>query len=133
MKFLKFPVQIIYVPPNLTPSERKVLRELKNDKDLIINKADKGSTIVVQNRTDYINAALEYLYDPNTYMELDGDPTRIICSEIDLLLKDFHKKGLLDKNMVHFCSPPIKARPARLYFLKNTQKSYKNPTYCFLL
>ena len=111
-------------PPNLTPSERKALRELKNDKDLIINKADKGSTIVVQNRTDYINAALEHLNDPNTYMELDGDPTRIICSEIDLLLKDFHKKGLLDKDMVDFCSPPKKARPARLYFLK---KIHKNP------
>ena len=50
-------------------------------------------------------------------MELDGDPTRIICSEIDLLLKDFHKKGLLDKSMVDFCSPPKKARLARLNFL----------------
>ena len=77
--------------------------------NLIINKADKGSTIVIQNRTDYINAALEHLNDPNTYMELDGDPTRIICSEIDLLLKDFHKKGLLDKDMVDFCSPPPKS------------------------
>ena len=44
-------------PPNLTPSERKALRELKHDKDLVINKADKGSTIVVQNRTDYISTA----------------------------------------------------------------------------
>ena len=50
-------------------------------------------------------------------------PTRIICSEIDLLLKDFHKKGLLDKDMVDFCSPPKKAGPARLYFLKKIQKN----------
>ena len=63
------------LPPNLTPSERKAVWEVKNDKDLIINKADKGSTIVVQNRTDYTNAALEHLNDPNIYIELDGDPT----------------------------------------------------------
>ena len=55
-------------------------------------------------------------------MELDGDPTRIICSKIDLLLKDFHEKGLNDKNMVDFCSPLKKARPARPYFLKKCTK-----------
>ena len=110
--------------PNLTPSERKALWELKLDTDLIINKADKGSTIVVQNRTDYISTALEHLNDPNTYVVLDGDPTRIICSDIDFLLRDFHNKGLLNKNMVDFCSPPKKAHPARLYFFK---KIHKNP------
>ena len=45
-------------PPNLTLSELKALRELKLDKDLTINKADKGSTLVVQNRTDYISTSL---------------------------------------------------------------------------
>ena len=57
-------------------------------------------------------------------MVLDGDPTRIICSDIDFLLRDFHNKRLLNKNMVDFCSPPKKAHPARLYFLK---KIHKNP------
>ena len=52
--------------------ERKALRELKCNTDLVINEADKGSTIVVQNRTDYIKDALEHLNDPNTYKELDG-------------------------------------------------------------
>ena len=56
------------LPPNLSRRERKALLELKCDKDLVINKADKGSTIVVQNRTDYIKTALEHLNDPVTYM-----------------------------------------------------------------
>ena len=112
------------LPPNLSRSERKALRELKCDKDLIINKADKGSTIVVQNRTDYIKAALEHLNDPVTYAVLDGDPTSAICSGIDSSLQDFYNKGLLDKDMVAFCSPSKKAHPARLYLLK---KIHKNP------
>ena len=112
------------LPPNLSRSEHKALRELKCDKDLIINKADKGSTIVVQNRTDYIKAALEHLNDPVTCTVLDGDPTSAICSGIDSSLQDFYNKGLLDKNMVAFCSPTKKAHPARLYLLK---KIHKNP------
>ena len=94
------------LPPNLSRSECKALRELKCDKDLIINKADKGSTIVAQHRTDYIKAALEHLNDPITYTVLDGDPTLAIYSGIDILLQDFYNKGLLDKDTVAFCSPP---------------------------
>ena len=112
------------LPHNLSRSELKALRELKCDKDLIINKADKGSTIVVQHRADYIKAALEHLNDPDTYRVLDGDPTNSICSGIDYLLRNLYNKGLLNKNMIAFCSPPKKARPARLYFLK---KIHKNP------
>ena len=63
------------IPHNLPRNERKALRELICDKDLVINKADKGSTIVVQNRADYIRTALEHLKDPITYRKLDGDPT----------------------------------------------------------
>ena len=33
------------IPHNLSLKERKALRELKNDTDLIINKADEGSSI----------------------------------------------------------------------------------------
>jgi len=57
-------------PHNLSPGERKVLRELKCNTDLIIFKADKGSTIVVQNRANYIKDASEHLNDPDTYKAL---------------------------------------------------------------
>ena len=109
---------------NLSRNERRALRELICDNDLVINKADKGSTIVVQNRADYIQTASEHLNDPVTYRKLDGDPTSCICTNIDFLLKDLLSKGLLDKDTVDFCSPPVKTRPARLYFLK---KIHKNP------
>ena len=114
----------VNIPHNLSQKERKALRELICDKDLIINKADKGSTIVVQNRADYIHTALEHLDDPVTYRKLDGNPTRCICANINFLLQDFLKKGLLNKDTVDFCSPPKKVRPARLYLLK---KLHKNP------
>ena len=108
------------VPHNLSLSERKALRELKCNPDLVINKADKGSTIVVQDKNDYIRNSLEHLNDPHTYRVLDGNPTSNICTGINFLLLDFYKKG---KDMVAFCSPPKTVRPARLYFLKKIHKT----------
>ena len=112
------------IPPNLSRGERKALQEIICDKDLIINKADKGSTIVVQNRADYIKTALEQLNDPITYRLLDGNPTSCICANIVFLLQDFLKKGLLNKETVAYYSPPKMARSARLYMFK---KLHKNP------
>ena len=122
------------IPHNLSLEEQKALRELKNDTDLIINKADKGSTIVVQNRADYIRDALEHLDYPIRYKELDGDPTRSICRGLNKFLIRLYKKGLLKKKQVDFCSPPEKARLVRLYFLKKIHKSpTENWTYSILL
>ena len=108
---------------SLSRNERRALWELICDEDLVINKANKGFTIVVQNRADYIQTALEHLNDPATFRKLDGDPTNCICKKIVFLLKDLLSKGLLEKDTVDFCSPPKKTRPARLYFLKKIHKT----------
>ena len=42
---------------NLTSKERQALYDLKNDKNIVIKGADKGSTVVVWNRQDYIKKA----------------------------------------------------------------------------
>ena len=39
---------------NLSPGDRKALFELSHDKNIIIKKADKSSSIVIMNRSDYI-------------------------------------------------------------------------------
>ena len=75
------------LPPNLSKRERKAIHEFKIGKDLVINKADKGSTIVVQNRTDYIKTALEHLNDPVIYMVLDDDPTQLSVLALTTYLK----------------------------------------------
>ena len=86
------------IPYNLSKEERKALMELKGFTDLVINKADKGSTIVVQNRTDYTKDAYEHLNNPNTYKKLMETPPSIyICHGIIQLLNKFYLEGLLNK------------------------------------
>ena len=118
------------IPSNLSRGERKALQEIICDKDLIVNKADKGSTIVVQNRTDYIITALEQLNDPITYRLLDGNPTSCICANIVFLLQDFLKKGLLNKETVAYCSPP---KMATRFPLFNPQHAIPFSTFQFPL
>ena len=46
-----------YNPPskqNLSPNEFKALRLLKQDNTIVIKPADKGTTVVVMNRRDYL-------------------------------------------------------------------------------
>ena len=43
------------------------------NKDVIIKKADKGSAVVIQNRTDYIEEGLRQLNDPKFYKCIDTD------------------------------------------------------------
>ena len=50
---------------NLTQRQRIGLRKLRKRKD-IIKKADKGSTVVIQDRHEYIDMGLEHLSDKNT-------------------------------------------------------------------
>ena len=109
---------------NLSRRQRQALKNLSENNNIIINKADKGSTIVIQNKTDYINEAMQHLNDKHTYLPLPGDPTYSICKQIRNKLMDYYKKLYITKNMLNFCLPPNKARLARIYFLK---KIHKNP------
>ena len=81
-------------PCYLTLKEHKVLWELKCNSYLAINKADIGSTIVVRDRTEYTRDVFEHLSDPNTYKELNGDPT-----ESKFYIINFTQKEYLTRQM----------------------------------
>ena len=60
---------------NMTNAEFTAKKDLANDKSIIIKKADKGSAVVVQNHSDYINEGLHQLSDKNFYLETKTDLT----------------------------------------------------------
>ena len=109
---------------NLTKKERQALNQLVNNPMLVINKADKGSTIVVQDRSEYIAEAMKHLNDQTTYKPQKENITHklkdLINNKLELLLKN----GFLRKPWHQFCKPPVKHRTSKLYFLK---KIHKNP------
>ena len=108
---------------NLTRNEKQALKELASNKNLIINKADKGSTIVVRSRTNYTNEGLEHLSDTNTYLELDKNYALEVAKIVRQNLQQFKAQGLLSPRMAEYSLPSQTLRTAWIYFLKKIHKS----------
>ena len=87
---------------NLTIKERKALYDLKNDRNIIIKGADKGSAVVVWDREDYIKEAEKQLGVSDVYEEVPDDAEPLI-STIHTTLEKIRKRGDLKKeNIQHF-------------------------------
>ena len=56
---------------NLTASEFKALRHLSKNKNIVIQKADNGNTIVILDKISYISAIEEILNDHTKFSNLD--------------------------------------------------------------
>ena len=63
---------------NLTREEWRALYDLKNDKNIVIKIAFKGSAVVVWDREDYIKEAKKQLGDKDIYEEVCNDPGPLI-------------------------------------------------------
>ena len=58
-------------PENLTSSEFKALKRLSKNKDIVIQKADKGNTVVILDKCSYISAIEEILNGNSKFSKLD--------------------------------------------------------------
>ena len=56
---------------NLSREEWQAMRSLADDRSIMIKKADKGSSVVVWDRYDYIAEAEKQLKDQNVYKDVD--------------------------------------------------------------
>ena len=111
---------------NLSREESEVLNSLASNDSIVIKSADKGSGIVVEDRTGYLEAGLEHLSDTSIYEEVETDPTQQLASAINTYASRLLDKGIIDhitKEYLTFqeSDPP---RTQQLYFLK---KIHKNP------
>ena len=102
---------------NLTKNERIALKQLMENPLLIINKADKGNTVVIEDRSDYIQNATKHLNDPQTYKPLENDLTNNLKTVIQEKLSLMKQNGFLTEHWYQYCLPPKLHRTSRLYFL----------------
>ena len=110
-------------PSNLSPSERRALSQLQKCRDtIIINKADKGNTIVISDITHYIAECSSHLSDTSTYKVVDSDPTEHLSSQVYILGKSLFEAGFLDQQSFTFIIPPTKTRTPIFYGLRKIHK-----------
>ena len=108
---------------NLNKAQRIALSELKS-LNLVIRRADKGSCVVVEDRSQYIEDGEEHLKDSSIYQEVDGDPTHFQVTLINEYIKDLRQKGHISPDMAQFLTAkPEEVRTQQMYFLRKVHKT----------
>ena len=86
---------------NLIIKQFTVLTNLRENKSIVIKKADKGSNVVIQNVDDYIEEGLRQLGDEKFYKRLDYDSTEEFRNKIHKELECmFAEKEISEKTFL---------------------------------
>ncbi|CAF4438629.1 unnamed protein product, partial [Didymodactylos carnosus] len=80
-------------------NQRKALKKLKTDENIIVIPADKGGKVVVMDVVDYINKIQEKL-DTDPYTQLNEDPSKYIHKKLQILLSELVGKGEIDEDIM---------------------------------
>ncbi len=101
-------------PSNISVKERKALKSLAKNKDILILPADKGKATVVIDAQVYKDKVSEMLSDTKTYERLPKDPTDTYRRKLIALLKPLKEQGKLTKQQYDYLYPTSDSTP-RLY------------------
>ena len=80
--------------------QRRALKELVNNKEIILKTADKGTTTVVMNRENRINEGQKQLDDRNNYQPLDEIMVRDTSQRVKHLINALHHARCMDEMTV---------------------------------
>ena len=109
---------------NLTKEERSSLNNLKSNGNIVIKKADKGSSIVVMNRSDYISEAERQLSDTNFYQVQTKDLTQEHQDHVNNLVERLFRSEYITEPIYH-CLINTKPKTSSLYLLPKIHKITK--------
>ena len=91
------------------------IKSLRSNSNILITKPDKGSGMVILNKTDYIKKMNSILEDETKFLTLglssEKDNTSKIESRIQCCLLQLHKDDLLPANLYDLIRPTGSQRP----------------------
>ena len=127
----------VRIKDNLTKADRLALKELSNRSDLVIKKADKGSSIVVMDREDYIFEAERQLGVSKHYKQIDEPQFPKNCEIFNQILNEMRLKKLISMKEYNFLRTSRDSRERIFYLLPKIHKeahkgtvAKKNPPGC---
>ena len=113
---------------NLSKPEFQALKKLKSNKDIVIHKSDKGNSVVIVNRDDYLKRLCDMVSDGSKFEKLNVKPDKdynFMVKEksiVDSLLAELVRKNSMNDDLRSKLSPDG-PKPARLYGLPKIHKS----------
>ena len=118
---------------NLPDGEIEALKSLLADESIIIQKSDKGNSVVILNKADYVERMRELLADTSKFRKLEinseEDYNHVINQEkhITSLLSKLQKKGAMTFKQYEAIRP-VGTQPSVLYGLGKVHKPLVNNT-----
>ena len=110
---------------NLTMGEKRAMNELKNNPNIILKKADKGSSVVILSREEYLEEGYRQLSDTKFYQKQSEDLTHIHNKKVEMLAKSMLDKNEINSNTYKYMVVE-KPRTAQFYLLPKIHKTYIN-------
>ncbi|VDI30986.1 Hypothetical predicted protein [Mytilus galloprovincialis] len=109
---------------NLTKSERMALQSLKQNKEIVIKKADKNSSTVILDKKNYIEQALSQLNDGIHYEQIAISHCTEIYNLIESKVKILHEQSHIDDISLRYLldTKVEKIQVGRLYLLPKIHK-----------
>ena len=115
---------------NLSKEEWLAMRRLAEDRSIVIKPADKGSCVVVWDRTDYLLEAEKHLSDSSTYKEVkfgDKELLKLVEESNKMFKRLLSKKCILPEESKYFSYNFKKVTNlGKLYFLPKIHKRLYN-------
>ena len=112
-----------YTPSKSSLKKHKILQKLKSQKDIIITHPDKGNSIVVLNRSDYIKSMMKRISDTKKFKKLTNDPTLKREQALQRTLRKLNQKGIFSESEYSDLYPKD-SKIARLYGTPKMHKSF---------
>ena len=89
-------IEIAKPKNNLPYNELKAIKELKNNPEVNIKKADKGSTTVIMNKQDKIAEGQIHLNNEENYRPLTTPMVKETSAKVERLIRELHQNHHID-------------------------------------
>ena len=107
---------------NLSSRERGALKDLKNNKDLVIKPADKGSKIVILDRTQYLIEANRQLSNSAHYQPLSASMQQETQKMVRKIFSELYEKKYISAKQKRYLFGSDEPRPRKFYLLPKIHK-----------
>ncbi|XP_061915846.1 uncharacterized protein LOC133658165 [Entelurus aequoreus] len=110
------------VAPNLTPEEVEALQNLKRNKHIVIKPADKGSAVVIFDRSQYLWEGSRQLSDMTYYKPLPEPIYPQTIPMVGKILDNLRLKKFINFKQQRYLMGERDPRPRRFYMLPKIHK-----------
>ena len=106
----------------MSQQEISALKQLKNNRNIVIKPADKGSSVVILSKEDYRKEAFRQLNNPAHYKPLEDTIAPQNARQINEILLQLLDRKHIDKKQLEYLRPPPEPRPRYFYLLPKIHK-----------